>query len=54
VARNKLGGSGQAAVWRALVDPTSFAPTLPAPTIHAPTSPATPIAASVAAQRDAL
>ncbi|HVA83956.1 MAG TPA: ATPase domain-containing protein [Candidatus Binataceae bacterium] len=23
VARNKLGGSGQAAVWRALVDPTS-------------------------------
>lgn len=54
VARNKLGGSGQAAVWRALVDPTSFAPTFPAPTTHAPTSLATPIAAPVAAQRDAL
>ncbi|HZZ08483.1 MAG TPA: hypothetical protein VFE43_08055 [Candidatus Binataceae bacterium] len=27
VARNKLGGSGQAAVWRVLVDPTSSMPT---------------------------
>jgi hypothetical protein len=27
VARNKLGGSGQAAAWRVLVDPTSALPT---------------------------
>ena len=56
VARNKLGGSGQAAVWRALVDskfPTSkfpapafFAPAFSAPPSHASTSPAMPIAAS--------
>jgi hypothetical protein len=32
VARNKLGCSGQAAAWRALVDPISFVPTSPAPT----------------------
>lgn len=31
VARNKLGGSGQAAVWRALVDPTSPAMPIAAP-----------------------
>jgi hypothetical protein len=49
VARNKLGGSGQVAIWRALVDPTSFAPTSPAPT-----SSTTPIAAPIAAQRDTL
>lgn len=51
VARNKLGGSGQAAVWRALVDakfPTSkfSAPAFPAPPSQASTSPAMPIAAS--------
>ena len=49
VARNKVGGSGQAAVWRALVDPARVDPMSPAPT-----SPTTPIAAPVAAQRDAL
>lgn len=49
VARNKLGGSGQAAAWRALVDPVSFVPTSPAPT-----SPTTPSAAPVAAYRDTL
>jgi hypothetical protein len=49
VARNKLGGSGQAAVWRALVDPISFVPAA-----AAPTSPTTPIAAPVAAPRDTL
>jgi hypothetical protein len=32
VARNKLGGSGQAAVWRVLVDPTSPAKPTAAPT----------------------
>jgi hypothetical protein len=45
VARNKLGGSGQAAVWRALVDSTS-----PASTSSAPTSSVMPIAASASAQ----
>ena len=49
VARNKVGGSGQAAVWRALVDPARVDPMSPAPT-----SSTTPIAAPVAAQRDAL
>jgi hypothetical protein len=51
VARNKLGGSGQAAVWRALVDPNFSAPTFPAPNFSAPASPrpassTAPIAAS--------
>jgi hypothetical protein len=32
VARNKLGGSGQAAVWHVLVDPTSPAKPTAAPT----------------------
>ncbi len=45
VARNKLGGSGQAATWRALVDLTS-----PASTSPAPTSFAMPIGASASAQ----
>jgi hypothetical protein len=36
VARNKLGGSGQAAEWRALVDPMSPAPMSPAMPIAAP------------------
>ncbi|HVA40848.1 MAG TPA: hypothetical protein VNF49_09295 [Candidatus Binataceae bacterium] len=45
VARNKLGGSGQAAVWRALVDSTSPAPTSCAIPIAAPGfAPATRIA----------
>jgi len=51
VARNKLGGSGHAAVWRALVDtkfpPSKFsAPAFSVPPSHASTSPAMPIAAS--------
>jgi hypothetical protein len=65
VARNKVGGAGQAAVWRALVDPISFVlisfvPTSPAPTssttpIAAPASaPATRIAEVTAARRNAL
>jgi hypothetical protein len=45
VARNKLGGSGQAAAWRALVDLTS-----PASTSPASTSSAMPLAASASAQ----
>jgi hypothetical protein len=45
VARNKLGGSGQAAIWRTLVDPRS-----PAPMFPAPTSPTMPIAAPAFAQ----
>jgi hypothetical protein len=45
VARNKLGGSGQAAVWRALVDSTSPASAFPAVTTT-PTFPATAISAS--------
>ncbi|MGH7913521.1 MAG: ATPase domain-containing protein [Candidatus Binataceae bacterium] len=55
VARNKLGGSGQAAVWRALVDPTSPVQTSPAMPIAAPASAsATRIAEPVAARRNAL
>jgi RecA/RadA recombinase len=43
VARNKLGGSGKAAGWRVLVDPTSCAPTSCASTSRAPISlPASP------------
>jgi hypothetical protein len=42
VARNKVGGSGQAAVWRALVDST-----FPVSAPPAPTSPVMPIVASV-------
>jgi hypothetical protein len=38
VARNKLGGSGQAAAWRALVDVTSPAPTSSAMPSGAPAS----------------
>jgi len=45
VARNKLGCSGQAAAWRALVDPTAPAPTSFPPTAPALISPARPIAA---------
>jgi recombination protein RecA len=45
VARNKLGGSGQTAVWRALFDPTSPASASPASTTT-PTFPATAITAS--------
>ncbi|HVB78735.1 MAG TPA: ATPase domain-containing protein [Candidatus Binataceae bacterium] len=46
VARNKLGGSGQAAVWRALVDSTASASTSPA-SAPTPAFSATPISASV-------
>jgi hypothetical protein len=42
VARNKVGGSGQAAVWRALVDST-----FPVSAPLAPTAPVMPIVASV-------
>jgi recombination protein RecA len=45
VARNKLGGSGRAAVWRALVDSASPPPTSSAP-IPTSTFSATPISAS--------
>jgi hypothetical protein len=45
VARNKAGGSGQAAVWRTLIDPMS-----PASTSLAPTSSATPNTASAFAR----
>jgi recombination protein RecA len=45
VARNKLGGSGRTAVWRALFDPTSPASASPASTTT-PTFPATSIIAS--------
>jgi hypothetical protein len=41
VARNKLGGSGQSAVWRALVDPTSPEPDRAAKSIAVSTSPET-------------
>jgi hypothetical protein len=50
VARNKLGGSGQAATWHALVDLTSPASTSPASTSPAPRSFAMPIGASASAQ----
>ena len=46
VARNKLGGSGQAAGWRALVNSTFPAATSPATPSSASTSPAIPISAS--------
>jgi recA bacterial DNA recombination protein len=50
VARNKLGGSGQTAVWHALVDPMSAAPMSAAPKSLAPKSCAIPTAAPVYAR----
>ncbi len=51
VARNKLGGSGQAAVWRALVDPTSPAMPTAVPTLAREARIAE---AAVAARRNAI